>query len=92
MCSGSLSLLFNELFQLFKVVRQEHVFLEELEPYILKREINALPQHILMTLVDSSAGAFRFSSLERCVLYLDLDNNDIDTLLVFLLSQGLYSG
>lgn len=90
--AGSLDLLFNDLFGLFKAVRQEHVFLEEIEPYILKREVFAVPQNILTALMECCTRSLKFSSLERCVCYLDLNQNDVTELTDCLVSNSLYSG
>jgi hypothetical protein len=90
--SGSLELLFGDIFQLFKAVRQEHVFLEEIEPYILKREVSALPQHILTAFVDCCARSLKLAALERCTCYLDLNNNNVAELAACLSTNALFSG
>jgi hypothetical protein len=90
--AGSYELLFSDLFQMFKAIRQDHVFLEEMEPYLLNRELSVLPQHILNAFVDSYVRTIKFAALERCIFYLDLANNDVTDLIACLTNNGLYSG
>lgn len=89
--AGRPKLLFGELFDAFANARQGYVFLEALEPYILRQSIRSLPTHILVQMVEAEDNS-NFSSLERCIVYLDLQQADCEFLSKMLLEKKMYSG
>jgi len=90
--AGRLDLLFGEFFDAFVAARQQTVFLDALEPYILTRMIKTLPPRILGELFDFAIKALRLPALERCISFLDLQEIDLDASSRFLLEHRLYSG
>jgi len=92
MAARRFTLLFGEIFDAFLDVRQENLFLEALEPYILNRSIRNLPAHILNHMIEAENNCPTFSCLERCILHLDLQNTDFEFLSRVLLEKRMYSG
>lgn len=89
---GREDLLFGELFDVFVGCRQDEVFLESLEPFILSGKVKSLPQRVISSFLDAKERTRRFSALERCVVHLDLADNVVEPILLFLRRHKLYSG
>lgn len=90
LAAGRMGLLFGEIFDSFQGVCQEHVFLEALEPFIVNRTIRNLPSHILKRMLEAETKCQ--SSLERCIVHLDLQQINLELISKELLDRRMYSG
>lgn len=84
-------LLFGEIFDRFHALDRHPFFLEQLEPYIMNDRLGTLPPTVLKSFVDHFRSVGALSSVERCLLHLDLTSLDIDGAVRTCLRHRLYS-
>jgi hypothetical protein len=73
-------------------VKQDSVFLDALEPFILSRALTSLPQYILDALIELNRKTLKNSSFERCICFLDLAGNNVDELIKLMMEKRMFSG
>lgn len=66
-----LSLLFQEILDVFRIEGQADVLLESLEPFILNRSIAALPTNILLAFFQMGVALNKLQQVERCLIALN---------------------
>ena len=76
----------------FVSAQLQSIFMEALEPFIVRRQITDLPTKVFSDLVEYCGRAQQYSLLERMVCHLDLTDADVDNLVRSLKRARLYSG
>lgn len=90
--TGCYSLLFGPLYDAFKRTRQQLIFLQSLESFIISKNITSLPPHILSDMLDAASSSQQgLASLDRIIAYLDVNHIDLDTVGRFLLNHNMIS-
>jgi hypothetical protein len=86
-------LLFGEVFDCFMRLGGHRLagFLEQLEPYVLNGRLRLLPPIVMKSFVDHYNDSGHLSSVERCLLKLDLRHLDVDSAVKTCLRHHLYS-
>ncbi|XP_053731744.1 vacuolar protein sorting-associated protein 8 homolog [Synchiropus splendidus] len=84
-------LLYNQLYgQLSDNIIAKGVFLESLEMYIINNRLGALPTPLLKDLFDHYHCTGMMSSLERCIVHLDVTSLDMEQVVQVCWENHLY--
>ncbi len=85
--------LFTELFSLLVERNLESAFIESLEPYILSSRLRAVPvpQNMLNRMIAHYIGIGRTDTLEKVILFLNLQGQDLDSLSNVCLGCKMFS-
>ena len=86
---GRTDLLFDEIFNRFRKVGLNGVFLEHLEPYILNDKLISLNPEIMQAFVNhySKQSEEMLQRVEQCILHLDILSLDFHQVLVYIRDQ-----
>ena len=84
-------LLFGDIFDLFCGQHKEHELLKLLEPYILNDRIQQLKPVVMQAFVTYYRSIGALSSIERCLLHLDLSTLDINAAVQVCVQHKLFS-
>ncbi|WVZ90880.1 hypothetical protein U9M48_037136 [Paspalum notatum var. saurae] len=66
------------------------MFLEVLEPYILKDMLGSLPPEIMQALVEHYSGKGWLQRVEQCILHMDISSLDFNQVVRLCREHGLY--
>lgn len=83
--------LFGFVYDIFVTSCQQSIFLNSLEPFILNRKIVHLPPLIMADFLEFSRKSGKISTLERCLVFLDVERIDMNLMTKFLLENKMYS-
>jgi WD40 repeat protein len=86
-----LDLLFNEVYQCFRNSRYTGVFLDVLEPYVLNDKLRYVAPSVMSEFIDHHKALGDISTVERCLLHMDVTIMDFDSILSLLRKHGLFS-
>mmetsp|Transcript_21775 Transcript_21775/g.44724 ORF Transcript_21775/g.44724 Transcript_21775/m.44724 type:complete len:1644 (+) Transcript_21775:148-5079(+) len=88
---GRLDLLFGTIFNRFAASNQTRVILELLEPYILQGSIAYLDPEVLAAFVEHHQLKGDLSVVERCLVRMDVQMLDFNSIVTLLRRHKLYS-
>eukprot|EP00943_MAST-04B_sp_MAST-4B-sp1_P009275 g9275.t1 len=83
-------LLFGPIYERFVNTKQEYIFLELLEKYILCDRVSYVPAIIVQDLITNLKQLNRLNDMEKCVLHLDPRQLDIDGVVRLCAENKLY--
>ncbi|KAL3919253.1 MAG: hypothetical protein SGILL_003847, partial [Bacillariaceae sp.] len=86
-----LDLLFGPIFRRFHSAGFLTVFLDVLEPYILNDKLNYIAPEAMMHFVEHCRTNNGISTVERCLLHMDVTIMDFDSILTLLRANDMYS-
>jgi len=86
-----LDLLFNDVYQRFRDSGYTDVFLDVLEPYVLNDKLQYIAPEVMSQFVEHCKTTNDVSTVERCLLHMDVTIMDFDTILSLLRKNGMYS-
>jgi hypothetical protein len=95
LAANRMHLLFTDIYQMFCYVHQEIIFFDAIEPFILTSAIKTLPTHIIQDYMEITKKTQKYTTFERCIVYLDfpfIDKLILQEIEVFLLEKELISG
>ncbi|XP_073396316.1 uncharacterized protein [Physcomitrium patens] len=88
---GKQDVLFENVFSKFVAVGQRGIFLELLEPYILKDMLGGLAPEVMQALVEHYSYHGWVDRVEQCVLHMDIGSLDFNQVVRLCREHGLYS-
>ena len=83
--------LYSRIFPIFKASNREAIFLQSLEAYILMGAITALPPSVVADFCEFSLRANRMASMERCIVFFQVESLDINFTTTFLYNHQMFS-
>ncbi|VAI54543.1 unnamed protein product [Triticum turgidum subsp. durum] len=87
---GRNDILFDTVFSKFVAAQSGGIFLEVLEPYILKDMLGSLPPEIMQALVEHYSGKGWLQRVEQCILHMDISSLDFNQVVRLCREHGLY--
>ncbi|CAL5060601.1 unnamed protein product [Urochloa decumbens] len=87
---GRNDILFDTVFSKFVAAQSRGMFLEVLEPYILKDMLGSLPPEIMQALVEHYSGKGWLQRVEQCILHMDISSLDFNQVVRLCREHGLY--
>lgn len=87
---GRNDILFDTVFSKFAAAESGGMFLEVLEPYILKDMLGSLPPEIMQALVEHYSGKGWLQRVEQCILHMDISSLDFNQVVRLCREHGLY--
>ncbi|KAJ1265956.1 hypothetical protein BS78_08G113600 [Paspalum vaginatum] len=87
---GRNDILFDMVFSKFVVAQSGGMFLEVLEPYILKDMLGSLPPEIMQVLVEHYSAKGWLQRVEQCILHMDISSLDFNQVVRLCREHGLY--
>ncbi|KAF7104037.1 hypothetical protein CFC21_104966 [Triticum aestivum] len=87
---GRNDILFDTVFSKFVAAQSGGVFLEALEPYILKDMLGSLPPEIMQALIEHYSGKGWLQRVEQCILHMDISSLDFNQVVRLCREHGLY--
>ncbi|XP_039848297.1 uncharacterized protein LOC120707318 isoform X2 [Panicum virgatum] len=87
---GRNDILFDTVFSKFVAAQSGGMFLEVLEPYILKDMLGSLPPEIMQSLVEHYSGKGWLQRVEQCILHMDISSLDFNQVVRLCREHGLY--
>ncbi|KAE8804581.1 vacuolar protein sorting-associated protein 8 [Hordeum vulgare] len=87
---GRNDILFDTVFSKFVAAQSGGMFLEVLEPYILKDMLGSLPPEIVQALVEHYSGKGWLQRVEQCILHMDISSLDFNQVVRLCREHGLY--
>ncbi|KAL6629749.1 hypothetical protein ACP70R_029514 [Stipagrostis hirtigluma subsp. patula] len=87
---GRNDILFDTVFAKFVAAQSGGMFLEVLEPYILKDMLGSLPPEIMQALVEHYSGKGWLQRVEQCILHMDISSLDFNQVVKLCREHGLY--
>ncbi|XP_025799540.1 uncharacterized protein LOC112879491 isoform X1 [Panicum hallii] len=87
---GRNDILFDTVFSKFVAAQSGGMFLEVLEPYILKDMLGSLPPEIMQALVEHYSGKGWLQRVEQCILHMDISSLDFNQVVRLCREHGLY--
>ncbi|PNT65776.1 hypothetical protein BRADI_3g02497v3 [Brachypodium distachyon] len=87
---GRNDILFDTVFSKFAAAQSGGMFLEVLEPYILKDMLGSLPPEIMQALVEHYSGKGWLQRVEQCILHMDISSLDFNQVVRLCREHGLY--
>ncbi|XP_062224241.1 uncharacterized protein LOC133922777 [Phragmites australis] len=87
---GRNDILFDTVFSKFVAEQSGGMFLEVLEPYILKDMLGSLPPEIMQALVEHYSGKGWLQRVEQCILHMDISSLDFNQVVRLCREHGLY--
>ncbi|KAF7077699.1 hypothetical protein CFC21_082223 [Triticum aestivum] len=87
---GRNDILFDTVFSKFVAAQSGGIFLEVLEPYILKDMLGSLPPEIMQVLVEHYSGKGWLQRVEQCILHMDISSLDFNQVVRLCREHGLY--
>ncbi|XP_062218041.1 uncharacterized protein LOC133918267 [Phragmites australis] len=87
---GRNDILFDTVFSKFVAAQSGGIFLEVLEPYILKDMLGSLPPEIMQALVEHYGGKGWLQRVEQCILHMDISSLDFNQVVRLCREHGLY--
>ena len=85
-------LLFGPIFRCFYEARYINVFLDVMETYILNDRLKYIAPEAMVLFVAHCNDMKNISMVERCLLHLDCNLMDFDSILTLLKKNALYTG
>ncbi|ETO25665.1 zinc ion binding protein, partial [Reticulomyxa filosa] len=79
-CTQQMSLLFDKVFGRMKEVGGREIFLQLLEPYIMRDRINKIPPDLVEVFIDYLLSKNRAAEAEQIILHLSWDSFNLDRL------------
>ena len=86
-----LDLLFNEIYQCFRNTGYTGVFLDVLEPYVLNDKLKYIAPDVMSEFIDHYKAVGDISTVERCLLHMDVTIMDFDSILSLLRKNFMFS-
>ena len=86
-----LDLLFNDVYDRFRDSGYTAVFLDVLEPYVLNDKLQYIAPTVMSQFVEHCKVTNDVSTVERCLLHMDVTIMDFDSILSLLRKNGMYS-
>ena len=86
----NLDFLFDEVYEVFEEYSQTDVFLEVLEPYILKTTITDIPPSVMKDVTTFFVGRGLHARLEQVICHIDPASLDIDQITTICRQHHLY--
>jgi hypothetical protein len=86
-----LDLLFGPIFRRFHSVRYLTVFLDVLEPYILNDKLDYIAPEAMAHFVEHCRATNDITTVERCLLHMNVTIMDFDSILSLLRANEMYS-
>lgn len=87
-----LDLLYGPIFRCFYQARYINVFLDILETYVLNDRLRYIAPEAMVLFVAHCKDMKDLSTVERCLLHMDCNLMDFDSILSLLKKNGLYTG
>uniref|UniRef100_J3L970 RING-type domain-containing protein n=2 Tax=Oryza brachyantha TaxID=4533 RepID=J3L970_ORYBR len=87
---GRNDILFDTVFSKFVAAKSGGMFLEVLEPYILKDMLGSLPPEIMQALVEHYSSKGWLQRVEQCILHMDISSLDFNQVVRLCREHGLY--
>ena len=87
-----LDLLFGPIFRCFYEARYINVFLDVMETYILNDRLKYIAPEAMVLFVAHCKDMKDISMVERCLLHMDCNSMDFDSILSLLKKNALYTG
>ncbi|KAF0911591.1 hypothetical protein E2562_011213 [Oryza meyeriana var. granulata] len=87
---GRNDILFDTVFSKFVDAESGGMFLEVLEPYILKDMLGSLPPEIMQALVEHYSRKGWLQRVEQCILHMDISSLDFNQVVRLCREHGLY--
>uniref|UniRef100_A0A453SZ63 Vacuolar protein sorting-associated protein 8 central domain-containing protein n=1 Tax=Aegilops tauschii subsp. strangulata TaxID=200361 RepID=A0A453SZ63_AEGTS len=87
---GRNDILFDTVFSKFVAAQSGGMFLEVLEPYMLKDMLGSLPPQIMQALVEHYSGKGWLQRVEQCILHMDISSLDFNQVVRLCREHGLY--
>ncbi|KAM3193759.1 hypothetical protein ACQJBY_070406 [Aegilops geniculata] len=87
---GRNDILFDTVFSKFVAAQSGGMFLEVLEPYMLKDMLGSLPPEIMQGLVEHYSGKGWLQRVEQCILHMDISSLDFNQVVRLCREHGLY--
>ncbi|KAG8076620.1 hypothetical protein GUJ93_ZPchr0006g40989 [Zizania palustris] len=87
---GRNDILFDTVFSKFVAAKSGGMFLEVLEPYILKDMLGSLPPEIMQVLVEHYSSKGWLQRVEQCILHMDISSLDFNQVVRLCREHGLY--
>ena len=86
-----LDLLFSEIYQCFRNTGYTAVFLDVLEPYVLNDKLKYIAPDVMSEFIDHYKALGDVSTVERCLLHMDVTIMNFDSILSLLRKNFLFS-
>ena len=86
-----LDLLFNDVYYKFKDSGYTDVFLDVLEPYVLNDKLRYIAPEVMSQFVEHCKITNDVSTVERCLLHMDVSIMDFDSILSLLRKNCMFS-
>ena len=86
-----LDLLFNEIYQCFRNTGYTGVFLDVLEPYVLNDKLKYIAPDVMSEFIGHYKAVGDISTVERCLLHMDVTIMDFDSILSLLRKNFMFS-
>ena len=86
-----LDLLFNDVYDQFKDSGYTYVFLDVLEPYVLNDKLQYIAPEAMSQFVEHCKISNDVSTVERCLLHMDVTIMDFDSILSLLRQNRMFS-
>ena len=86
-----LDLLFNDVYDQFKDSGYTVVFLDVLEPYVLNDKLQYIAPEVMSQFVEHCKITNDISTVERCLLHMDVSIMDFDSILSLLRKNCMFS-
>nr|POF07869.1 isoform 3 of vacuolar protein sorting-associated protein 8 like [Quercus suber] len=87
---GDTTYLFEDVYDMFESADEESTFISALEPYILEREVNALPPEVVKTMVAHFISENQAVRLEELLCRLEPSSFDLDQITMLCRQHSLY--
>jgi hypothetical protein len=84
-------LLFNDVYDRFRDSGYTAVFLDVLEPYVLNDKLQYIAPEVMSQFVEHCKVTNDVSTVERCLLHMDVTIMDFDSILTLLRKNAMYS-
>ena len=86
-----LDLLFSEIYQCFRNTGYTAVFLDVLEPYVLNDKLKYIAPDVMSEFIDHYKALGDISTVERCLLHMDVTIMNFDSIVSLLRKNFLFS-
>jgi len=86
-----LDILFNDVYECFRSSGYTAVFLDVLEPYVLNDKLQYIAPVVMAQFIEHCKVTNDVSTVERCLLHMDVTIMDFDTILSLLRLNRMYS-
>lgn len=86
-----IDLLFGTIFRRFESVGYASVFLDVMQPYLLSEKLNYIAPEVMAYFIEHCKATNGMSTVERCLLHMDVRIMDFDNILNLLRANEMYS-